>query len=68
MTDYDKYKRDCFWLCETNDMGAIIHLCDWQRKDGSLWPFDECPEDCKKYISREEAKIVVISWLENNGN
>ena len=69
MIDYDKYKRDCFWLDETNDMGAILHLCDHCRdEDGWLRVIYECPKDCDKYITREEAKTVILSWLENNGN
>lgn len=69
MIDYDKYKRNCFWLSEGNDMGAILHFCDWQlNEEGRIWPFYECPEDCDKYITREEAKTVILSWLENNRN
>jgi hypothetical protein len=67
--DYSGFKTDCFWLVESNDMGAILHLCD-HCKDENGWyrVIYECLEDCDKYITREEAKTVILSWLENNGN
>ena len=67
--DYSGFKRDCFWLDETNDMGAILHLCD-HCKDESGWyrVIHDCPKDCDKYITRKEAKTIILSWLENNGN
>ena len=69
MIDYDKYIYDCFWLTETNDMGAILHLCDHCKdEDGWHRVIYECPKDCDKYITREEAKTVILSWLENNRN
>lgn len=63
------YKDDCFWLDESRDMGAILYLCDHCKdEDGWHHPIHECQKDCDKYITREEAKTVILSWLENNRN
>jgi len=66
MIDYNKYKRDCYWLEEGNDMNAILHFCKWGREDGRAWPFDECRQDCEKYITKEEADAIIIRQL-NHG-
>lgn len=64
-----KYKYDCFWLDESRDMGATLYLCDHCKdEDGWYYPIHECQEGCDKYITREEAKKVILSWLENNRN
>lgn len=64
--NYENYKRDCHWLEESNDMSAILHFCRWQEKHGRSWPFDKCPEDCEKYITKEEANAIIIHHL-NHG-
>lgn len=67
--DYSDLKTDCFWLDETNDMGAILHFCDHCKdEDGWHRVIHKCQEDCDKYITREEVKTIILSWLENNRN
>jgi hypothetical protein len=66
---YSGLKTDCFWLDESKDMGATLYLCDHCKdEDGWYRVIHECQEDCNKYITREKAKAVILSWLENNGN
>jgi len=57
-----KYKYDCFWLEDLNDMGASLYFCYANRsEEEEIVPIDSCPEECKKYIQLDEARVIIRS-------
>ncbi len=54
-----KYKEDCYFYNETNDMGAKIRFCT--RKEIE-WGYCPC-EKCDHFLSKEEADIIIRSAL-----
>lgn len=49
-----KYKEDCYFYGETNDMGAIIRFC---TRDKIEWGYCPC-EKCEQFLSKEEVDRV----------
>lgn len=52
-----KYKEDCYFYGETNDMGAIIRFC---TRDKIEWGYCPC-EKCEQFLSKEEVDRVARS-------
>ena len=50
-------------------MNATLYFCE-HCIDETGWhvPIHECVKNCNKYINKEEAKRIVLSWQENNRN
>lgn len=67
--NYSVFKNDCFWFYESQDMNATLYFCE-HCIDETGWhvPIHECAKNCNKYINKEEAKRIVLSWQENNRN
>lgn len=52
-----KYKEDCYFYGETNDMGATIRFCTREKIE-----WGHCPcEKCDRFLSKEEVDRVARS-------
>jgi len=55
-----KYKEDCYFYGETQDMGAIIRFC---TREEIKWGYCPC-EKCDRFLSKEEVDKVARSMQE----
>lgn len=52
-TEREMRKDECFWLSESNDMGATVYWCNKTKKI-----MDQCTK-CEWFISLKEAMDIV---------
>lgn len=55
-----KYKVDCYFYGETQDMGATIVYC---TQSEIAWGYCPC-DKCGKYISNAEASKIIRTYVE----
>ena len=53
----NNYRTDCYFYCESQEMGAYVPNCGYDSK--YEYGFCPCSENCKHYISRKEAYELI---------
>lgn len=57
-----KYREDCFWYGEDQDMSMRIPVCEYKAEPSECY-IDECPKQCKAYILRGEAMNILREYV-----
>lgn len=62
-----KYREDCFWYDEDQDMSMRIPVCNYKIEPPDCY-IKECPEHCKTYIKREKAMDILRKYVRSYKN
>jgi hypothetical protein len=58
---YDKYRQDCYYYDERQEMGAHIPICENKHCSDAM----KC-RNCKHYLSQEQANEIIDNWIADN--
>ncbi len=58
---YDKYRQDCYYYDERQEMGAHIPICGNKHCSDTM----EC-RNCKHYLSQKQANEIIDNWIADN--